>query len=149
MILRLALTALAAFLAFSPIESRAESPIFSAREGIALGGYDVVAFFEEDRAVAGDHRHALMWKGVIWHFASAQNQSRFEANPRAYAPVFGGYCAYAMARGYLAPGDPRLWEIEDDQLYLLNNSSVHAVWQEDRQELMALARGNWPQVLRD
>lgn len=149
MTLRLAIAALMALLVLDPVKAQAESPIYSVREGVALGGYDVVAFFDQRRAVAGDADHSLMWKGVVWHFASAQNQARFEANPRAYAPVFGGYCAYAMSRGYLAPGDPQLWVIEEGQLYLLNNSSVHAVWQQDRAELLVQAQGYWPQVLRD
>lgn len=149
MILRFLTMAMAVFLLSAPGETRAESPIFSARDGIALGGYDVVAFFEQQRAIAGDQDHALMWKGVVWHFVSAQNQSRFEANPRAYAPVFGGYCAYAMSQGYLAPGDPQLWLVEEGQLYLLNNSSVHRVWQQERGDLLAQAQGHWPAVLRD
>lgn len=149
MILRAIITAVLAFLVLKPVEVSADSPIFSAQAGIALGGYDVVALFDQQQPVPGHEEHALMWKGVIWHFSSEQNQARFEANPRAYAPVFGGYCAYAMARGYLAPGDPQLWVIEDGRLYLLNNSTVHAVWQQDRSELLAQAQGHWPQVLRD
>ena len=75
--------------------------------------------------------------------------AQFEANPRAYAPVFGGYCAYAVSQGYLAHGDPRLWRIEDGELFLLNNASVEAIWQAAEPELMQAARGNWPAVLRD
>lgn len=133
----------------APSAARADTPIFSARDGIALGGYDVVAFFEDQHAVSGSAKHALMWKGVVWHFASSANQARFEANPRAYAPVFGGYCAYAMSQGYLAPGNPQLWVIDGGELLLLNNASVQGIWQGEAEQLMQGARANWPAVLRD
>ncbi|OIQ34443.1 MAG: twin-arginine translocation pathway signal protein [Roseobacter sp. MedPE-SWchi] len=147
--LRPILVALALIVSFAPLSTRAEVPIFSARNGVALDGYDVVAFFQGEGAVVGHQNHALMWKGVVWRFVSLDNQARFEANPRAYAPVFGGYCAYAMSQGYLAPGDPRLWRIDDGELLLLNNASVQAIWQQEARELLQAARGNWPAVLRD
>lgn len=149
MVLRLFIAALAAVLIWAPVSTRAEPSIFSAREGIAIGGYDVVAFFDAQRAISGSAEHALMWKGVVWHFASDDNQARFEANPRAYAPVFGGYCAYAISQGYLAPGNPELWVMEGGQLFLLNNERVHTAWQGDREDLMQVAQDNWPAVLRD
>lgn len=149
LVLRQTLVALALLFAFAPLSARAEMPIFSARDGVALDGYDVVAFFEGHGAVSGRQEFALMWKGVVWRFVSSGNQARFEANPRAYAPVFGGYCAYAMSQGYLAPGDPRLWRIDNGELFLLNNASVQAIWQDESPQLLQAARGNWPAVLRD
>lgn len=149
MVLRLIAVALATTLLFTPLSVRADHAIFSARDGVALGGYDVVALFEERNAVTGKQSFSLMWKGVVWRFASAGNQALFEANPRAYVPVFGGYCAYAMAQGYLAAGDPHLWEVRGGELYLLNNASVRAKWQDEADQIVADARGNWPSVLRD
>lgn len=149
MALRPILVALALVVSFVPLSLRADVPIFSARNGIALDGYDVVAFFEGEGAVAGHQDYALMWKGVIWRFVSSKNQARFEANPRAYAPVFGGYCAYAMSQGYLAPGNPQLWRIDEGELFLLNNAAVQELWQQEARELLQAARGNWPAVLRD
>ncbi len=147
--LRQIFTALALSLCLAPLSARAEVSIFSERNGLALDGYDVVSFFEGQGAVEGRQEFALMWKGVIWRFVSSGNQARFEANPRAYAPVFGGYCAYAMSQGYLAPGDPHLWRIDNGELFLLNNASVQVIWQEDAGALLQAARGNWPAVLRD
>lgn len=141
------MAALAALILWGPERVRADMPIYSVRDGLAIGGYDVVAFFEEQRAVVGSSSHALMWKGVVWHFVSARNQARFEADPRSYAPVFGGYCAYAMSRGYLAPGDPSLWLIAEGELYLLNNAAVHATWLQDHMALREAARENWPAAL--
>ncbi len=148
-LLRHTLIVLTLIVGFAPLSARADVPIFSARNGIALDGYDVVAFFDGEGAITGHQEFALMWKGVVWRFVSTGNQARFEANPRAYAPVFGGYCAYAMSQGYLAPGDPQLWRIDDGELFLLNNAAVQAIWQDEAGELLQAARGNWPAVLRD
>ncbi|MEP2716548.1 YHS domain-containing (seleno)protein [Pseudophaeobacter sp.] len=149
MSLRHTLAALAVTLFITPLAVRADTPIFSTEDGLALGGYDVVAFFEDQNAISGSEEFSLMWKGVVWRFTSSGNQARFEANPRAYAPVFGGYCAYAMSQGYLAPGDPQLWLIDNGELYLLNNDSVRQIWQDEAPDLLREAQGNWPGLLRD
>jgi YHS domain-containing protein len=149
LVLRLIAVALATTLLFNPLSARADVAIFSAREGVALGGYDAVALFEQRSVVTGDQAFSLLWKGVVWHFVSAGNQARFESNPRAYVPAFGGYCAYAMSKGYLAAGDPHLWVVRDGELYLLNNPSVQAIWQDEADHIVADARGNWPRVLHD
>lgn len=148
MVLRRILCALALAICLAPLSARAEMTIYSAQEGLALDGYDVVAFFKGEGAVSGSQEFSLMWKGVVWRFASKGNQAQFEANPRAYAPIFGGYCAYAMSQGYLAPGDPHMWQIDDGQLFLLNNPAVQTIWQEQNQKLLQAAQGNWPAVLR-
>lgn len=131
------------------LPAAADEPMFHGREGIAIGGYDTVAFFTDGRPVPGQPDFAVMWKGVVWHFATARNQEVFEANPRAYAPRFGGYCAYAVSQGYLASGSPSNWQIVDGQLYILHNGAVHQMWQPAAAELIVQAAGNWPEVLRD
>ncbi|WP_254683338.1 YHS domain-containing (seleno)protein [Phaeobacter sp. LSS9] len=132
----------------TPETARADPALVSAPKGVAAGGHDVVAFFQDGTAVLGQQTHAILWHGAVWRFASSQNQERFELNPRAYAPRFGGYCAYALSKGYLAPGNPSLWVIADGRLYLLNNPSALAAWQAERQALIAAAEGRWPKILR-
>ncbi|UWQ82389.1 twin-arginine translocation pathway signal protein [Leisingera caerulea] len=149
--LRLLVMAVAAMFLSLPGSVRAdgaESAVFSSRAGVAIGGYDPVAFFEQGIAEPGRRGNAVMWKGVVWRFASARNQARFEANPRAYAPAFGGYCAFAMSQGRLLDGDPQLWAIVDGELYLLNNPQVHGAWAARRGELIAQAQLHWPVILR-
>lgn len=148
MILRLVLTAVAVMFLSLPGLARAETAVFSSRGGVAIGGYDPVAFFVEGVAEQGRRTHAVMWKGVVWRFASARNQARFEANPRAYAPAFGGYCAYAMSQGQLHDGNPQIWAIVDGELFLLNNRRVHRLWQADTVQMIADARPHWPVILR-
>lgn len=146
--LRLLLMAVAVLFLSLPGPARADAAMFSSRAGVAIGGYDPVAFFVNGVAEPGRRGHAVMWKGVVWRFASARNQARFEANPRAYAPAFGGYCAFAMSQGRLLDGDPQLWAIVDGELYLLNNPQAHGAWAARRDELIAQAQLHWPVILR-
>ncbi len=72
------------------LASASPAPSVSATEGIAIGGYDPVGYFTEGRPVAGSTEFTLRWNGATWRFASAESRARFEANPAAYAPAFGG-----------------------------------------------------------
>ncbi len=149
--LRLLFMAFALMLLSLPGAARAEmagKAVFSSRAGVAIGGYDPVAFFEQGAAEPGRRGHAVMWKGVVWRFATARNQARFEANPRAYAPAFGGYCAFAMSQGRLMHGDPQIWAIVDGELYLLNNPEAQDFWAARRGELIARAQLHWPVILQ-
>lgn len=148
MILRLFLTVAAVLLLALPDQTRADPAMFSAREGVAIDGFDAVAFFDHGAAEPGRRSHAVMWKGVTWRFATADSQARFESNPRAFSPAFGGYCAYAMSKGRLAAGDPQLWVMWQGRLYMLNNPRALEVWQGNRAELIARAQQYWPAILR-
>lgn len=126
----------------------ADQPMFHVEEGLAIGGYDTVAFFIEGNAVQGHSDHAVIWKGAVWRFVSEDNQYSFEADPRAFAPMFGGYCAYAVSQGYLVSGSPQSWQIVEDRLYLLFNTEVQEIWRGEMSELIVQASANWPDVLR-
>lgn len=126
---------------------RAESPIYYAQDGVAIQGYDAVAYFISGQPQQGQAGFAVLWKGAVWRFVSADNLQQFEANPRAYAPQFGGYCAYSVALGHLSVGDPAAWEIVDGRLYLTNSPAVHDLWARQKQDNIALAQQNWPTVL--
>ena len=128
--------------------ARAGSPLFHTENGVAIRGYDTVAYFRRGEAVPGRPDIAVAWKGAIWRFASQDNREAFEANPRAYAPRFGGYCAYAVSRGYLAAGDPQAWEIVDGRLYLIHDPALKRVWERDVAGNLALAEANWPALLK-
>jgi len=115
--------------------------------GIALGGTDPVAYFTQGKPVSGNAAHLVRWNGADWYFASAENRAAFEANPEAYAPAYGGYCAYAVARGYTASTDPGAWHIHEDRLYLNYSRSVRLLWRADIPGNIRKADANWPQVL--
>ncbi|WP_155326453.1 YHS domain-containing (seleno)protein [Alkalilacustris brevis] len=117
-----------------------------APEGVALAGYDPVAYFTEARAVRGDAAIALRWRGVLWQFSSARHRAAFEANPRAYLPQLGGYCAVSMAKGIARAPDPEQWVIHDGRLYLAENRLQRSLLLAEPAAMVDLARINWPQA---
>ena len=111
------------------------------------GGYDTVSYFESGEPIKGSSEYATEHLGVTWRFASAENLARFEANPARFVPAYGGYCAWAIAQGYLAKGDPEHWAIRDGRLYLNYNKSVQDRWLKDIGGFIQQADANWPNVL--
>lgn len=124
-----------------------EKTLFFTRDGVAISGYDAVAYFIEGAAVRGRADIAVMWRGAVWHFADRGNRERFEANPRAYAPQFGGYCAFGMAGGQVAPSDPQLWRIVDGKLYLVQDPRQLVLWSADPAGFIARGAEHWPAAL--
>ncbi|MDX2307095.1 MAG: YHS domain-containing (seleno)protein [Hyphomicrobium sp.] len=126
----------------------AKDPIFAGLvQGVAVGGYDPVAYFEKGSAIAGDPAITLEHSGATWRFQSEANRQAFKADPDRYAPQYGGYCAYAVANGYTAKGDPEAWKIVDGKLYLNYDKSVQAEWAKDIPGYVAKGDANWPRVL--
>lgn len=113
----------------------------------AAGGYDVVAYFKDGAPVKGTKEFNTDWKGAEWRFASAENLADFKADPDAFAPQYGGYCAWAAAQGYTAPGDPQIWTLHNDKLYLNYSAKVQADWLKDIDGFIAKADENWPGIL--
>ena len=130
-----------------PAPARAATTPVCAPEGLALGGRDAVAYFEQGKPVTGNRAYALQWRGALWLFASSEAMEQFEMTPRAYAPRYGGYCAMSMASGMLADGDPGIWEIHDDRLYLISTVAKQKMWDSDVAGNVARADRNWPTLL--
>jgi hypothetical protein len=144
------LSALAAALMLLAAPARADSPqVYSDDTGRAIRGYDAVAYFTEGAAREGSPEFSLQWMDATWLFASAENRDAFAADPEAYAPQFGGYCAYAVAKGSAVEADPRIWAIVEGKLYLNLGAGVQKKWEADRTALIAGARNRWPSVLED
>ena len=116
-------------------------------KGVAVGGYDPVAYFTEKKPVPGKTDITLEHDGVTWRFSSAANRDAFKADPAKYAPQYGGYCAWAVSQGYTAKGDPNIWSITGGKLYLNYNASVQKSWDQDVPGLVKKADANWPKVL--
>ncbi|WP_419909028.1 YHS domain-containing (seleno)protein [Hoeflea sp.] len=115
---------------------------------LALEGYDAVSYFVAGKPVAGRGDFTSNYKGAVWRFSSADNKRAFDANPRKYAPQYGGHCAWGTARGYLVRGDPNVWRIVNGKLYLNYNRSVQNNWDRDISGYISKANGNWPAVLK-
>lgn len=125
----------------------AKTPEIYAPDGVALKGYDTVAYFKQETHVLGDSAFTTTWKGAEWHFASAENQADFIANPEAFAPQYGGWCAFAVAHGATAKTDADAWTLHDGKLYLNFNKAVRTKWRRDIPGFVARADANWPAVL--
>ncbi len=124
----------------------ASAPVYATAQG-AIGGYDPVAYFDEQKPVKGSAEFTTDWNGATWYFSSAGRLQRFQAEPERYAPQFGGYCAMAVSGGYTAKTDPAAFAIVGDKLYLNFDASVQQEWNQQRDTLIAQAHKNWPGVL--
>jgi YHS domain-containing protein len=114
------------------------------QSGLALQGYDPVAYFKEGKPSIGDAAITYQWHGATYRFSSLEDRQAFMANPERYAPQFGGYCAFAVSRGTTANGDPHQWAIENDRLFLNNNALAMTLWNQDRPGNIHAGDENWP-----
>lgn len=115
--------------------------------GVAVGGYDPVAYFAQAKPVRGKTDITLVHEGVVWRFASEANRDAFKADPAKYAPQYGGYCSWAVSQGYTAKGDPEAWSVVDGKLYLNYDKSVRRTWQQNTAANIRKGDANWPLVL--
>lgn len=143
----LLVAALLAALGLSSAHAK-DAPVYTGTfSNLAVGGYDAVAYFTEGRPVKGDRQYTIKHAGAEWRFASAANRDAFVAEPQRYAPQYGGYCAWAVAQGYTASGDPQHWKIVDGRLYLNYDGDVQAKWEKDIPGFIRSADRQWPAVL--
>jgi YHS domain-containing protein len=119
---------------------------FYEKDGVALRGYDPVAYFKDGRPVKGTAEYRAEYKGSTFHFASQANRDSFAADPAKYAPQYGGYCAYGTAGGYKAAIDPAAFTVVDGKLYLNYNRDVQKDWSKDVPGFVSKADKNWPKV---
>lgn len=150
----IALAALA-LASFAVTAARHAQPAFAAQpthytglvKGVAVGGYDPVAYFTQKTAVPGRPDITARHDGVEWRFASPEHRTLFLANPARYIPQYGGYCAWAVSQGYTAKGDPRAWTVVGDKLYLNYDKGVQKDWEKDIPGHVRKGDANWPKVL--
>lgn len=115
--------------------------------GLAIRGYDPVAYFTDSAPVAGSGEFTHEWGNATWQFASAENRDLFAADPEKYAPQYGGFCAWAVSQGYTADVDPEAWRVVDGKLYLNYSKGVQKRWEKDIPGNINKANNNWPGVL--
>jgi hypothetical protein len=114
--------------------------------GIAIKGYDPVAYFTKGRAMKGSKEFAHKWLGTPWHFANTRHRDLFAAEPVKYAPQFGGYCADGVAYGQSTANiDPEAWRIIEGKLYLNYDKGAAAELEEIPGQI-AEAKANWPKI---
>lgn len=134
-----------AVLAVPPVEAQNQSkpPINLDGAGLAIKGYDPVAYFTLGAPTRGLAQFTATHDGATYRFASAEHKAKFEQEPAKYVPQYGGYCAYAVAKGYTAAVDPTAWQVVGDKLYLNYNAAVAKTWAGDIGGYTKSADANW------
>lgn len=123
--------------------------VYTDDNGVAMNGYDPVAYFTASRPTRGTAEFSTDWHGATWRFASAENLAAFQQDPERYAPAYGGYCAWGVgAQNDLFPIDPNAWRIVDGTLYLNYNADVQQKWLADIPGFIRSADANWPGLVR-
>ncbi len=115
-------------------------------DGVAMEGYDPVAYFTEGRPVKGSAEFAKEWLGAKWHFANAKHRDFFVSNPGKYMPQFGGYCSKAMSDGFVKSLDPDAWRIIDGKLYVYASQKGRKKFAKDIPGRIAKAKANWVKI---
>lgn len=123
-------------------------PINKNAEGVTLKGFDPVAYFTESKPLPGRKEFQYEWSGAKWYFVNQANRESFMKDPAKYAPQYGGYCAYAVSKGYTADISPKAWKIVGGKLYLNNGVIAASLWGRDIPGNIEKAEKNWPEILR-
>lgn len=131
-------------------EAGAEAPrpvnTIGSPDGLAIRGYDPVAYFRDAGPRLGKSEFSVRYAGATWRFASAAHKALFEADPERYLPAYGGFCAYGTSRGYLVKIEPEAWSIVDGRLYLNYDLDVRKTWLGRTKTYIARADGTWPRL---
>lgn len=139
--------AAAAVLAWSAAASAGTSVNTGYFGGVAIEGYDTVAYFTDGQAKKGSEEFAYDWLGATWLFANAEHRDLFATQPAKYAPQYGGHCAVGTAFGESTANiDPEAWSIVEGKLYLQYSEGARDEWEKDRANMIAAADEKWPEV---
>lgn len=114
--------------------------------GLAIGGYDPLAYYTLGKPSVGHGEYEFHWGGAVWRFINSGNMDAFRRHPKVYAPRFAGYDPYAIASGNTAPGQPSIWVRDGDSIFLFHNAANVRLWREDRDALLELAEKKWPEL---
>jgi YHS domain-containing protein len=140
------ITLLAALLGTSFSLMAADLDMSVDNNDLAIKGYDPVAYFANEGPVKGTSEFTATYKNAIYNFVSSENRDEFRSNPSAYAPQYGGYCAFGVAMGKKFETDPLAWKVEGGKLYLNLDKSVQKRWLENTQEFIQDANSNWTTI---
>ncbi|WP_080055790.1 YHS domain-containing (seleno)protein [Spirosoma aerolatum] len=125
---------------------------FNLENGLAIQGYDAVAYFTQNKAVKGSAANSYTYKNVTYRFATPANLKAFQENPDRYEPQYGGWCAYAMgATGEKVEIDPETFKVKDGKLYLFYHSFINNTlpkWNKDEVNLHKKADANWGKFIQ-
>jgi YHS domain-containing protein len=122
------------------------SPVNVDARGVALAGYDPVAYFEGGTPTKGIPAISASYRGTRYLFATAAHRRTFLKDPKKYIPEFGGYCVVGAAHGEKVDVDPNTGKVVNGKLYLNNNQKALEIFNQDQEGTIARAQSNWPSV---
>ena len=115
--------------------------------GLAMQGYDPVAYFTKGEPSKGSYKIASVYNDAMYRFESEEHKAAFDADPEAYLPAYGGYCAFGAAMGFKFDGDPNHWKIVDGELYLNLSQDIQERWNGDIPGFIQQADANWTDIV--
>lgn len=125
---------------------RGEPVVVNPASGLAISGFDPVAYFSDGQPALGRPELELGLGGVVWRFVNVGNRAAFADHPEVYAPQFGGYDPVAIGRGASVPGHPLIWAIDGERLYLFYDDAARAEFLADPARIVQRAILKWPGV---
>jgi hypothetical protein len=132
----------------SLVASATERIVVDRHTGLAIAGYDPVAFYTDREPVLGDPDLEYAYGGTVWRFANIGNREAFAARPDIYMPQFGGYDPLGVARGVALPGSPAVWLIVGERLYLFYDQKRMDAFVADPERIAGAAERKWPDIVR-
>ncbi len=133
--------------AIGEISPTLERVVVDSRTGLAIAGFDPVAYFIDGEPRLGSRDYEAVWSGAVWRFANDGNRAAFVSDPEIYAPSFGGYCAGSAALGLAVRGDPLVWSVEAGRLLFFRSALDLSSWQASGPDRLARADANWPGLM--
>jgi YHS domain-containing protein len=128
----------------TPLLAQAQSLLNLDKTGVAIQGYDPVAFFADHKPVKGRAEFTSKHDGATYLFSSKEHKDIFDKEPTKYEPAFGGYCAYGVSRNKLVAIDVEAFQIVDGRLLLQYSTGVRDNFNKDTKGNLAKAEANWP-----
>ena len=131
------------------VSARADPPVVFNTHGNAIFGFDTVAYHTLGEARDGSVEFTHEWMDVTWRFINAEHRDLFAADPKKYAPAYGGWCAYAVSFDMKVATDPDAWQIVEGRLYLQQSPAVLRAWGQDVPYYVGLANEAWPIIMHE
>jgi YHS domain-containing protein len=125
-----------------------ERVVVDRHTGVALYGFDPVAYFTDAEPLVGRPEFELSFAGAVWRFRNEGNRAAFRDHPKVYMPIFGGYDVLAVGRGAAVPANPHYWRVIDGRLYLFESPAARDTFAADPSKALAAAHARWPDVLK-
>ena len=125
-----------------------ETLVVDRHTGLAIGGYDPVAFYTDGKPMPGSPDFEFRYGGAVWRFCNVGNREAFAARPDIYMPKFGGYDPLGVAHGVAVAGNPSIWSITGGRLFLFHDRDRLTTFAADAERITSAAERKWPQVLR-